>query len=89
MENRFIIDCDCGCGAIEVEKFDDDAICISYMVPAFYAWQGGRWKERFRLIWSILRGKDYRLYEAVSTGSRFDEFKQWVVDLQPTRIVEE
>ena len=60
------VECDCGCGEFVVmppyDK-DDDSFILSYNIPAFYAYQFN-W-ESLKIIWTILRGRQYSLYELV------------------------
>lgn len=70
--------CNDGCGEIEINNIDD-WYYLSYNLPAFYAYQG-HWKSRLKMIWSILTGKSYTLYEVIVPKEKYDEFKKLVAE---------
>lgn len=61
---KIIIECDCGCEALQLSKFNwndgDVDYYLEILVPAFSAEQTTSWdrfKVRTKFIWLILRGK--------------------------------
>jgi hypothetical protein len=86
--------CSCGCGSLDIEYWDDDdGIMLSYNVPAFYAFQEKGWnlfKSNLKLIWSIVVGKRYRLYElALDTKSELESFKSFVAQIDTSKLTYE
>jgi hypothetical protein len=85
------LSCSCKCGSLDVEYWkDEDGIILSYNIPAFYAFQETFW-NRFKtnagLIWSILVGKRYRLYElALDTKSEVEKFKAFVAEIDTSKL---
>lgn len=95
---KFDLECSCGCGSLRVEYFDDDdednnMLFLSYNIPAFYAYQNNSWdrfKKAFEIIWTILRGKEYILYEVtMDTKSEVEKFKKFVSDIPTSRLIYE
>jgi hypothetical protein len=86
MDQKLLVQCDCGCGILQLEKFDWDGqeeLTISYNLPAFYAYQSpGTYsiKERLKLIWAAITGKQYRLYEIIIDGKNLEDFKQKITE---------
>lgn len=75
-----IIPCDCGCSIVTIGR-DEDFAYIQFYVNSFYAKQDGYWKtfkRRLKMIWYIIRGKDY-LFEDVSIS--IDKFKKLSKDI--------
>jgi hypothetical protein len=83
LTNAEIIECECGCGMLKAEQFKDDGYTIlSYYIHAFGVHQETVWdkfKRRMQMVWDILRGKEYRLYEIViSSNEDLNRFKFFV-----------
>lgn len=64
------MNCSCGCSTLEISQwYDDDKpqeIFISHKLKSFdaYYYPGwNRFKEKAKLIWAIIRGKEYYFYE--------------------------
>lgn len=77
---EIIMPCDCGCSSIHINR-DEDSAYISFYLNAFYAKQDGYFKtltRRLKMIWYIIRGKDY-LFEDVSLT--IDKYKKLVKDM--------
>lgn len=64
-------ECDCGCATLQISKFEDD-ISIECKESFFYSKQNGIFrtiKERLKMIWCIITGKEYRLWDiTISPG---------------------
>ena len=52
---------------------DDGVAYISYNLPAFYAYQPKFW-HWLKLLWSILTGKGFHLFEVVLEPKEWQEF---------------
>lgn len=68
MDNkRTLFECDCGCGALSVDKFDDENFAyVSYYVSAFYQLQESfleKFVRRIKFAAYILSGKEFHLWE--------------------------
>lgn len=82
--NKKYVECDCGCSILsfESEVFDEqigEEIYIYHHIPSYYANQNPIWnrlREVVKMIWYILRGKDYNLYEIILTGNNVIKFKK-------------
>ena len=64
------VQCDCHCGILEFEKDEDGYISITHYTSTFYGEQKGLWNtilDRSKMVWSILTGKKYALYDIVLT----------------------
>ena len=75
-----VIPCDCGCSMVTIGR-DKDSAYIQFYTNSFYAKQDGYWrtfKRRLKMIWYIIRGKDY-LFEDVSIS--IDKFKKLSKDI--------
>jgi hypothetical protein len=79
MKRRFIIECECGCGEVRINRFDDNTVSMTYYVPAGY-FDGTKMRGRLKMAWAILRGKDYCVYETLMTDDKFAEFQTFVVE---------
>jgi len=90
---KFNLECSCGCGSLTFEYFDDekDEISISYNLPAWYAYQTSTWerfKNAIKIIWAIVRGKEYRFYEVLIDDMKIlDEFKKFVAELDNSTLL--
>jgi len=85
MDKKFITGCDCGCSKIEVIKFDDsddDFVgFISYYGSTFYDKQAvitDRIIEKIKMLWFVLRGKDFRLHEIYFNKQQWQDFKEFI-----------
>lgn len=79
-ENSFQLDCDCGCNKIVFSYWDGELV-ISHYALSFYRHQKSIWntiKTRISLLWCIITGKEYRLYETVIPENKFEEFKIYI-----------
>lgn len=76
---KVFLKCNDGCGEIQIDRLDD-MYFLSYNIPAFYAYQN-RWKNRIEMIWSILTGKEYTLYEVAVSKEEYQKFKELVAEL--------
>lgn len=75
------VPCDCGCSMLHISRDKDNAY-LAFYLNAFYSKQEGYWKtfkRRIKMIWYIIRGKDY-MFEDVSISIK--TFKQLSKDMQ-------
>lgn len=89
METKEIIAiCHDGCGIVKFTVFEDaewDDYCfISYYSSTFYDKQSPIWyriKEVVKMLWFIIRGRDFQLYEVSFNKENWEEFKKNIQDL--------
>ena len=91
--NKILLECGCGCGFLQLGQFTftDDELYLDYNIRAFDAYQNGAWdrfKRALSIIWTILRGKEYTLYEIVlDTKSEVRAFKNFVANIDETKLI--
>lgn len=79
---KIYLPCSCGgCGIIELIDYDDGLYGIIYYGSAFYE----RQTKVFEVIWnrikfafSILAGKEYRLFDTVIDYENYQKLKEFV-----------
>jgi len=78
---RIECECDCGCGELKVSydpEFDEETIFISYVIPAFYAYQHSRIdriKNAFKMFWKLaVLDREFSLYEVIMKKTEFQDF---------------
>lgn len=80
-DKKFLLECDCGCGFIQSTHYkDDDNLYLSYYALGFYVHQPN-WKERMKMLWAVIRNKEYCLYDIVIPADKMDEFKNYVANI--------
>lgn len=85
MEKELNIECGCGCSILKLALDDWDGteiLSVGHYYASFYNHQQPIWtaiKNRFRMIWCGITGKDYNFYELVFSG---DEVKKVREDLK-------
>jgi hypothetical protein len=65
-KNEFYVSCLCGCGLLKFDYDEDIGLDLSYNIPAFYAFQEipwNRFKRIVKMVWYIIRGKEFYLYD--------------------------
>jgi hypothetical protein len=84
-ENKFNIECECGCAILSFADFTDEPnekyIIMSHYGSTFAEKQMGVFetiKRRVALAWHMLTGKEYRLYDIVIEKEKFKEFKKFI-----------
>ena len=84
---RFVTGCDCGCAKISITKYpdeDDDFVgFISYFGSTFYDKQSvikDRIIEKIKMLWFVLIGKDYALYEICLNQEEWKKFKEFIAN---------
>lgn len=85
-EKIIYIPCDCDCSILEISRFrDEPELYISLYVSGYYTYQNMLWKnliENIKLIWNIITGKRYCLYEVVVGQSKVKELKDYLFSLE-------
>ena len=83
-----IIKCDCGAEAIEISSSDinetEKEYYIYTIMKTWYTKQYSftdRFKEKLKMIWYILIGKDYLLTEIILSEEEFKELKEIIIKL--------
>jgi hypothetical protein len=81
--SKIIIECDCGCEAIELSKWEvtenTKEYCLSILTMAFYANQKGFFEKLFKRIkfaWHIITTGTHRLQEIILNEKDFRELKE-------------
>lgn len=77
--SKFVYECSCGTEELQFAQWKDDGIAfISCVIPAWYAGSYSGFRNALKIIWNVLRGKQYSFYEIViednETLRRFKEF---------------
>ena len=85
-----ILNCRCHCGSSIVFEFDpmDREICIATMAELFVVNQHPirkAIKDRFKVAWAMLRGKEYCLHEIILEDGKWDEFVKCVNEIDKER----
>ena len=82
--NKFVYECSCGCGELHFTQWKDDGMAfISYVIPAWHASGYTGFKNALKIIWSIIRGKQYYFYEIViEDNDTLHRFKEFVANMQ-------
>jgi len=86
---RIHVDCSCGCTMLEISQWQEERevgeAYISQYIPSFYSLQRPGWnkfKDAVKIIWYIIRGKEYLLYDIALTEKwQIKEFKEAVAEL--------
>jgi hypothetical protein len=82
--NRFVYECSCGCTELRFEQWKDDGLAfISLMVPAQHGGHYTSLKTTIKIIWNLIRGKQYCLYDIViEDNDTLRRFKKFVADMK-------
>ena len=82
--NKFVYECSCGCAELQFDQWKDDGMAfISYVIPAWYASGYTGLKNALKIIWTVLRGKQYYFYEIViDDNDTLRRFKEFVANMQ-------
>jgi hypothetical protein len=81
--NKFYLECVCGCGIFSVTG-EDGYTLLNYHANAFGEKQTNSWdifKRRIKFAWSILRGKEFLLYDIILEEGKLQEFKDFVAKI--------
>jgi hypothetical protein len=81
MEQEFIFKCECGCSKLTVDEDEDGYVNLSHYFSSFYGKQSvikDRIIERIKMLWFVLRGKDFHLYELYISPENWSDFKKWM-----------
>lgn len=77
------LECQCGCGELRFSQYkNENSVSISYHIPTWYANEFSGWKKAWKIIWNVLRGKQYYLYEIlIDDNKKLKEFKEFVANM--------
>jgi len=85
----FDLPCDCGCSILQltVDKDEEEYAEGNFSIYelGFYTHQSPFWsdfKKNVKLIWYILRGRRFCLYEVVIPAKKMEEFKEFVANIK-------
>lgn len=83
---KILIQCDCGCGIIDITQFkDDNVVYIGYLKQGFYQHQTPIFRsiyEYLRSVWYAIRGKDYLFYDMMLQPKNVKELKNAIASLK-------
>lgn len=89
---EFIVNCECGHGLLKINYYDgedekDTDVSIEYYVRAFDSNNILEiLKNRIKLIWNILIGKEYLLYDIfLESKSEIIKFKEFVASIDESK----
>ncbi len=77
---EMILSCKCGCDEgirVRIDRDEDCCSCITYLSGNWYKEQG-RFRDKLRKIWAILRNKDYCYSEVILEQKEWESFKEWI-----------
>jgi hypothetical protein len=82
--SKFVYECGCGCGELQFTQWKDDGMAfITYVIPAWYAGGYTGFKNALKIIWNILRGRQYYFYEiTIEDNYTLRRFKEFVANMQ-------
>jgi hypothetical protein len=73
----FFLKCECGDHVLSLNtEFEDSYMTFFYRISGSYL----TWKERLKVIWNILRKRDYILYDLVIYEDQWKDFQKFVAD---------
>ena len=83
------VDCGCGCSSIEISQWRDREgyaeVFISHKIQSWTSHQSPWWyhfKDCVKIIWNVIRGKEYYFYEVVLDNKKqISDFKKAVAEL--------
>jgi hypothetical protein len=87
--SKFVYECSCGCGELQFSQWKDDGLAsISYVIPAWYAGSYSGFKKAIKIIWNVLRGKQYCFYEiTIQDNDNLRKFKEFVANMQEIKEI--
>ena len=85
-----MVDCNCVCNngfKIRVDQPDDDMyVFLTYISGNFYNEQdytfGRVFSKKLKKIWAIIRNKDYHYSEICMSKADFQEFQQYIKEIE-------
>ena len=85
---RFEIECSCGCSELVFDQWTDDGLSfISLVIPAWYASGYTGFKKALKIMWSIVRGKEYSFYEIIiEDNDTLRRFKEFVANMKEIEL---
>lgn len=78
----FLVECDCFCSILRFQE-DEDGVYIDHYISSWYAKQNNIidvLKYKIKMIWYIIQGKDFHLYDIVLNNESGEEFKRGMID---------
>jgi hypothetical protein len=79
LDKKMTVSCNDGCKMIKFEySKEDNWLAIEAYISYFYAKQDGIWstiKNRLKMIYYILTGKEFLLYDIILLGNEIEDFK--------------
>lgn len=78
--NQMILICSCGCDEglrVNIEH-DDDIYCYQTYLSGNWYREQGRFLDKLKKIWRIIRNKDYYYSEICLTKEDWEKYKEWV-----------
>ncbi len=90
--NTFNLDCDCGCSLLKVNyDTDGELISLSHYSMSYMAMQNNfkyRLLNTLKILWNILRGKEYCFYEIVlGSKKEVEDFKEFVSKIDISKMM--
>ena len=86
--DKFYLECSCGCGILEFEKWNwsdgepSDEIFLSYYIRVEEARWVNRISKKIKIIWAILTGKDAFLWGMSIPNDDVEKFKNFIASLK-------
>ncbi len=82
-DDKVIVECFCGCVALEIEKLWDDTpeLAMIFRATRFWGNQKGFWyrlKTGVKLFWKVLTRGDYFLHELIVEGKDVNRLKDYL-----------
>ena len=84
-KEEFIFGCECGCSKLILEKDEDGYVFADLYYSSFYGKQSvikNRIVERIKMLWFVLRGKDFSLYDLYISPESWNDFKKWLNEVK-------
>ena len=83
--NKFLLDCDCGCSILKFtkEEWDGDTwFSLQYYISGIHTGESffSKIAGRIKAAWFMLTGKEYLLYDVLLTKERFVELQKYIIN---------
>ena len=82
--SKFVYECSCGCSELQFSQWKDDGMSfISLVIPARQADGYTGFRNTLKIIWALLRGKEYCFYDIViEDNDSLNKFKEFVGNMK-------